>query len=67
MMLLWGVCPIWARRADTTDELFETSIEETKQYGYIEAGDLCIITAGVVDAMRRRAVGITNLMRVIQA
>lgn len=67
MMLLWGVNPIWARRADTTDELFETSIDEAKQHGYIEDGDLCIITAGVVNTMKKRSIGITNLMRVIQA
>ncbi len=67
MMLLWGVNPIWAHRADTTDELFETSIEEAKQKGFIQDGDLCIITAGVVNKLTKKNIGVTNLMRVIQA
>ncbi len=68
MMLLWGVTPIWARRADTTDELFESSMEELRERGIVEKGDLCVITAGVLSRMtRNQPVTATNIMRVMQA
>lgn len=68
MMLLWGVTPIWARRADTTDELFESSMEELRDRNIVEKGDLCVITAGVLSRMNRnQPVTATNIMRVMQA
>lgn len=68
MMLLWGVTPIWARRADTTDELFESSMEELRERNIVEKGDLCVITAGVLSRMNRnQPVTATNIMRVMQA
>ena len=66
MMLYWGVTPIWARRAETTDELFESSLEELKSLGYVDAGDLCIITAGVLNRLLKQQVAnSTNIMRVM--
>ena len=66
MMLYWGVTPIWARRAETTDELFESSLEELKSLGYVDAGDLCIITAGVLSRLLKQQVAnSTNIMRVM--
>ena len=68
MMLLWGVTPIWARRADTTDELFESSMDELRERNIVEKGDLCVITAGVLSRMtRNQPVTATNIMRVMQA
>ena len=68
MMLFWGVSPIWARRADTTDELFDSSLEELRSRQLVETGDLCVITAGVLSRLtRRQPVTSTNIMRVIQA
>lgn len=68
MMLLWGVTPIWARRADTTDELFESSMAELRERNIVEKGDLCVITAGVLSRMNRnQPVTATNIMRVMQA
>ena len=68
MMLFWGVSPIWARRADTTDELFDSSLEELRSRHLVETGDLCVITAGVLSRLtRRQPVTSTNIMRVIQA
>ncbi len=68
MMLYWGVIPVWAKRADTTDELFETSLEETKNLGYIKEGELCVMTAGVLSRLNRhQPVTTTNIMRIMQA
>ena len=66
MMLYWGVTPVWARRAETTDELFESSLEELKSMGYVDSGDLCIITAGVLNRLQKQQVAnSTNSMRVM--
>lgn len=66
MMLYWGVTPVWARRAETTDELFESSLEELKSMGYVDSGDLCIITAGVLNRLLKQQVAnSTNIMRVM--
>lgn len=68
MMLLWGVTPIWARRADTTDELFDSSLDELRSRGVVEKGDLCVITAGVLSRLtRNQPVTTTNIMRVMEA
>ncbi|MDD6282753.1 MAG: pyruvate kinase [Oribacterium sp.] len=68
MMLLWGVTPVWARRADTTDELFESSIEELKNRNLIQDGDLCVITAGVLSRLtKHQPAAATNIMRIMQA
>ena len=66
MMLQWGVTPIWSRRAESTDELIENSLEELKSDNVIKSGDLAVITAGIVTyARRHEAATQTNIMRVI--
>lgn len=67
MMLYWGVHPVWAKRADTTDELFRTSVKELLDRNLVEKGDICVITAGVLTALNRnQPVTSTNIMRVIE-
>ncbi len=66
MMLQWGVTPVWSRRAESTDELIENSLEELKHSSVIKSGDLVVITAGVVTYKRRHeAAASTNIMRVV--
>ena len=61
-----GVVPVWSRRAESTDELIENSVEELKNRGLVEEGELAVITAGVVTyARRHEAATQTNIMRVI--
>ena len=67
MMLFWGVTPIWARRAETTDELFESSIEELKDRKLLKSKDICVITAGVLFRLQRKQAPTgTNIMRVME-
>ena len=67
MMLFWGVTPVWARRAETTDELFESSIEELKDRRLVKSKDICVITAGVLSRLQRKQAPTgTNIMRVIE-
>lgn len=66
MQLQWGVVPVWSRRAESTDELIENSIEELKKRGFVTSGELAVITAGVVTYARRHEEATqTNIMRVI--
>ncbi len=68
MMLYWGVLPIWARRADTTDELFDSSMQELRDRGLIEPGEFCVMTAGVLSRLTKNQMATsTNIMRVMQA
>jgi len=58
--LVWGVFPIVAEEAKSTDEIFNNSVELAKAEGYIKPGDLIIFTAGVPVGVA----GATNLMKV---
>lgn len=67
MQLQWGVTPVWSRRADSTDELIENSIEELKEKNFVESGKLAVLTAGVVSyARRHEEAAQTNIMRVVE-
>lgn len=58
--LVWGVYSIVAEQANSTDEIFDKSVELSKAAGYIKSGDLVIFTAGVPVGVA----GATNLMKV---
>ncbi|MBT9166992.1 MAG: Pyruvate kinase [Syntrophomonadaceae bacterium] len=60
LALTWGVFPLLCRPTNTTDEMFSAAIEASLQSGYIDNGDLVLITAGVPVGLS----GTTNLMRV---
>lgn len=60
MALVWGVHPVLIQETSGTDELFEESIRASLACGYIENGDLVILTAGVPTGHS----GATNLMKV---
>lgn len=60
--LLWGVNPLVIRKEDTTEELFKKAVEEAKKTGYVKAGDIVVITAGVPLGIA----GKTNMIRVVE-
>jgi len=60
LMLIWGVKPVLIKDVDSTDEIFELSIEKAREQGYIDNGDLVVITAGVPVGVA----GATNLIKV---
>ncbi|MCT4606620.1 MAG: pyruvate kinase [Marinisporobacter sp.] len=47
LLLNWNVYPIMTSKGDSTDEIFDFSVKKSLEAGYIKAGDLVIITAGV--------------------
>ncbi len=60
LALVNGVYPVLAEAAETTDEMLETSVRASLDFGLVRHGDLVIITAGVPV----RETGTTNLMKI---
>lgn len=66
MQLLWGVIPLQAKRADSTDELISSAVELVKENKIADSGDILIVTAGVFQKSKKNAPkGVTNMMRVV--
>jgi pyruvate kinase len=60
LSLVWGVFPVLAITADSTDEMLEISVDAAVKAGLIKHGDLLVITAGVPV----REPGTTNMMKI---
>ncbi len=60
MNMSWGVTPLMIGEKTNTDELFFAAAEAAKNAGYVNNGDLVVITAGVPLGVS----GTTNLMKV---
>ncbi len=60
LALYWGVYPIKIGRMNSTDAIIDKSVEGALELGYIENGDLIVITAGVPVGIS----GSTNLLKV---
>lgn len=58
--LSWGVQPVLLEEKKEVFELFEHAITSTKAMGYIEEGDVIVITSGVPIGMS----GTTNMIKV---
>jgi len=56
----WGVTPFVIDEEDNTDTLFAKAVAAAKSHGYVQEGDLVVITAGVPLGIS----GMTNLMKV---
>jgi pyruvate kinase len=63
MNLLWGVIPIKSPEVTGTEELLRNAVDEAILQGYIDEGDLVVITAGVPVGKASN----TNLVRVHMA
>lgn len=60
LALFWGVESVKVRDGKSTDEVFDLAVAASQQAGYIQKGDLVVITAGVPVGVA----GATNLMKV---
>ena len=58
--LAWGITPIHIREEEDTFVLFDQAVKQVKEHGYVETGDLTVITAGVPLGI----VGTSNLLKV---
>ncbi|NLB88566.1 MAG: pyruvate kinase [Syntrophomonadaceae bacterium] len=59
LALVWGVYPVLINETVGTDDLFEESIKRALEQGYINYGDLLVLTAGTPSLS-----GGTNLIKV---
>jgi pyruvate kinase len=60
LSLVWGVYPQIGKKANTTDEMLDTAVEESLNSGIVSSGDIVVITAGVPVG----ETGTTNLMKI---
>ncbi|MGE5391147.1 MAG: pyruvate kinase [Deltaproteobacteria bacterium] len=60
LCLVWGVKPVLIKETTGTDELLDESIERSLAAGYIQDGDMVILTAGVPSDVA----GGTNMLKV---
>ena len=57
---VWGVVPLLTKEETETTELFYHAVESAQQHGYINKGDLVVLTAGVPVGYS----GTTNMLNV---
>ena len=50
MNLSWGVTPLMIQEETDTEALFNNAMESAEQHGYVQHGDLAVITAYCVDS-----------------
>jgi pyruvate kinase len=60
LVLVWGVNPVLTRPTHGTDELFDQALERCLEIGYINKGDMVVLTAGSPPGFA----GSTNLLKV---
>lgn len=58
--LCWGVHPLLLEEKSNADDLFDYAVDATEKAGYIEKGDVVILTAGIPLGVS----GTTNLIKV---
>ncbi|MDD4802407.1 MAG: pyruvate kinase [Syntrophomonas sp.] len=60
LVIVWGVHPLLSRGAIGTDAIFEESLTRSLEIGYINKGDMVVLTAGSPSGLS----GSTNLLKV---
>jgi pyruvate kinase len=60
LALYWGVYTLMGERMNTTDEVIDDAVRRVHQAGYVDQGDVVVVTGGVVGGVP----GATNLMSV---
>jgi pyruvate kinase len=62
LTLVWGVCPLLAKRTENTDEMTADAVRAAVRYGWVEPGQIAVITGGAAGSPP----GTTNMMAVRQ-
>lgn len=66
MQLYWGVKPLHAKRAESTDVLIYSSMELLKEKEIVKENETVVVTAGVVSPLRKHEPAAqTNIMRIV--
>ena len=61
--LIWGIIPVLVKEYISTDQMLEQSSAILKQLGFLEKGDIFILTAGVPVGIS----GTTNMLKIHEA
>lgn len=59
---VWGVSPILLNKVDNTEKLFADAISAASEKGYVKAGDIVVLTAGLPLGIA----GNTNMLKVVE-
>ena len=66
MQLLRGVQPLKSIIYETTEEICDEAVKLTKSKGYVKAGDVVIVTAGIPSpTIKSVSEGMSNMMRIV--
>ena len=60
LSLSWGIVPLRMSLAESTDELIEMSVATAQSAGYLQNGDIAVVTAGVPVGVS----GTTNMIKI---
>ena len=60
LSLVWGVTPVYMEEKESTDDLFEYSVEAAQSAGLVHPGEIVVITAGIPLGVS----GTTNMIKV---
>lgn len=60
LVVFWGVYPLLSERGATTDAVINDAVEAAQRAGFVEEGDVVVVTGGSVEG----GGGTTNLMKV---
>ncbi len=67
MQLYWGVLPVKSYIESSTEEIIAGGIKAAKERGFIEKGDVIVVTAGLpTNGLHEDTVSKSNLMQVLE-
>ena len=65
MQIYRGVCPVKSIPYQTTDEICDEAIDLAKAKGFVETGDIVVVTAGIPSPnVKKGREGMSNMMRI---
>lgn len=69
MQIYWGVIPFWQEFSENSNQIVQGSIDICRSKGYIQKGDLFLVTSGMNSIYRgtRQDTNFTNIIRVFVA
>ena len=66
MQILWGVRPYKSEEMSSAEDISNNAIDTAKEKGYVEAGDLAVLTAGIPSPhVGGFGYGVSNMMRIV--
>lgn len=65
MAIYWGVCALKSLQSNSIDDICESAMELAKVKGYVEEGDIVVLTAGIPSLdIKQEKSSASNMMRI---